>query len=96
MSTPGNINLNVSPYYDDYNEDKNFVRVLYRPGRAVQARELTQAQTYQQKQIERFANFMFDDGAIIDGCEISPNLKLNYVKLQSTFNDVDVDFYSYL
>ena len=96
MSTPGNINLNVSPYYDDYDEDKNFVRVLYRPGRAVQARELTQAQTYQQKQIERFANFMFDDGAIIDGCEISPNLKLNYVKLQSTFNDVDVDINNFI
>lgn len=86
MSTPGNINLNVSPYYDDYNEDSDFVRVLYRPGRAIQARELTQAQTYQQKQFERFANFIFDGGAIVDGCEISPNLKLDYVKLQSTYS----------
>jgi len=90
MSTPGNINLNISPYYDDYNEDKNFVRVLYRPGRAVQARELTQAQTYQQKQFERFADFIFDDGAILDGCEISPNLKLDYVKLQPTFSSNNV------
>lgn len=93
MSTPGNINLNVSPYYDDYDEDKNFVRVLYRPGRAVQARELTQSQTYQQKQFERFANFIFDEGAIVDGCEISPNLKLDYVKLQSTYfsNTISVE-----
>lgn len=86
MSTPGNINLNVSPYYDDYDEDKNFVRVLYRPGRAVQARELTQAQTYQQKQFERFANFIFDEGAIVEGCEISPDLKVDYVKLQPTYS----------
>lgn len=93
MSTPGNINLNVNPYYDDYDEDKNFVRVLYRPGRAVQARELTQAQTYQQKQFERFANFIFDEGAIVEGCEISPNLKQDYVKLQSTYfgNTINVE-----
>ena len=34
--------LNVDPYYDDFNESKNFYRLLYRPGLAVQARELTQ------------------------------------------------------
>ena len=36
---------NIAPYYDDFSEDKNFARVLFRPGAAVQARELTQAQT---------------------------------------------------
>ena len=25
-----NINLNVSPYFDDYDPDKDFLRVLYR------------------------------------------------------------------
>ena len=53
MSNPGGTNLNINPYFDDFDEDKKFVRVLYRPGRAVQARELTQTQTLQQKQIER-------------------------------------------
>ena len=24
--------LNVAPYYDDFKEDKNFHRVLFRPG----------------------------------------------------------------
>ena len=33
--------LNVDPYYDDYNEEKNFHQILFRPGLAVQARELT-------------------------------------------------------
>ena len=37
--------LNVDPYYDDYNEEKNFHQILFRPGLAVQARELTQMQT---------------------------------------------------
>jgi len=91
MSNPGGINLNVSPYFDDYDEDKKFVRVLYRPGRAVQARELSQAQTYQQKQIERFAGYFFKQGALIDGCETSLDLRMDYVKLQSTFSGTEVD-----
>ena len=84
-SNPGGVNLNISPYYDDYNEDKKFVRVLYRPGRAVQARELTQAQTYQQKQIQRFADYFFKQGSIVDGCEQNLDLRMEYVKLQTNF-----------
>ena len=91
MSNPGGINLNVSPYFDDYDEDKKFVRVLYRPGRAVQARELSQAQTYQQKQIERFAGYFFKQGALIDGCETSLDLRMDYVKLQTNFSGTEVD-----
>jgi hypothetical protein len=37
-------NFNINPYYDDLDEDKKFLRLLYKPGYAVQARELTQAQ----------------------------------------------------
>jgi hypothetical protein len=91
MSNPGGINLNTTPYYDDYDEDKKFVRVLYRPGRAVQARELTQAQSIQQKQVERFANFFFKQGSILEGCEQTIDLNLPYVKLQSTFDGTEVD-----
>ena len=45
--------FNVDPYYDDYDESKEFYRILFRPGYAVQAREVTQLQTILQKQIER-------------------------------------------
>ena len=27
--------FNVTPYYDDYDEDKQFLRILFRPGVAV-------------------------------------------------------------
>ena len=37
------INFNVSPYYDDYDTSKDFLRVLFRPGYPLQARELTQS-----------------------------------------------------
>ena len=45
--------FNISPYYDDYSSSKNFHRVLFKPQFAVQARELTQAQTILQDQIKK-------------------------------------------
>lgn len=59
-------NLNVAPYFDDYDEDKQFYRILFRPSVAVQARELTQLQTILQKQISRFGNKIFKDGSLIE------------------------------
>ena len=47
-----NTNFNVSPYYDDYDENKKFHRVLFKPAVALQARELTQLQTILQKQVK--------------------------------------------
>ena len=41
---PQNTNLNVSPYFDDFNENKNYHKVLFKPGFPVQARELTTLQ----------------------------------------------------
>ena len=48
----------VSPYYDDFDPSKNYHRILFRPGRAVQGRELTQSQTILQHQISKFAEHM--------------------------------------
>ena len=62
-----NTNFNVNPYYDDFDEAKKFLRLLYKPGYAVQARELTQLQTLLQNQISRFGNNIFKNGSIVTG-----------------------------
>lgn len=60
--------IQASPFFDDYNPElRDFLRVLFRPGRAVQARELNQLQSILQTQVERFANHIFKDGSIIYG-----------------------------
>ena len=51
--------LNVSPYYDDFNKNDNFQKVLFRPGFAVQARELTTLQSILADQIESHGKFVF-------------------------------------
>ena len=59
--------LNVSPYYDDFDTEKDFHRILFRPATAVQARELTQLQTILQEQSARHGDFVFKQGAIVKG-----------------------------
>lgn len=57
-----------APYYDDYDEDKNYLRILFRPGRSVQVRELNQLQSNVQDQIDKFGRHIFKDGdRVLDG-----------------------------
>jgi len=65
-----NTNFNVNPYYDDFDEDKKFLRILFKPGFAVQARELTQSQTLLQKQVERFGSHIFKNGSVVSGGQL--------------------------
>jgi hypothetical protein len=81
--------LNVTPYYDDYEDKKEYYRILYKPGFAVQGRELTQMQTILQKQITRFGRHVFKEGTIVIpgnfqlfANNISSTGPLNYVKIR--------------
>ena len=78
---PINTNLNQSPYFDDYDQDKQFNRILFKPGFAVQARELTQLQSILQNQIEQFGDNIFKEGSIVKGCTFNNLEDLRYVKL---------------
>ena len=79
-----NTNFNANPYYDDYDEDKKFLRMLFKPGYAVQARELTQLQTILQKQVERFGNHVFKNGSVVTGGTTYLQ-DATYLKLDSTY-----------
>ena len=71
----------VTPYFDDYSEDKNFHRVLFKPGVAVQSRELTQSQTILQNQIKRVGDYLFNDGQKVTGSKPSVNLDVRTVRI---------------
>lgn len=82
----------VFPYYDDFNEEKNFYRVLFRPGYAVQARELTQLQTILQNQIERFGRHIFVNGSSVIGGEVYfPPNNYSTINLNPSFANTAVD-----
>ena len=80
---PSPTDFNVSPYYDDFSEAKNFHRILFRPAFAVQARELTQSQTLLQNQIEKFSDHMFKPGAMVLPGQLSIDTNYYAVKLTS-------------
>jgi hypothetical protein len=80
------IKLNVSPYFDDYDKDKKFHRVLFRPKVPVQARELTQLQTILQEQVKRFGDHVFENKSLVIPGEIKYDDKFDWIKIDSSFN----------
>lgn len=79
---------NTNPHYDDINTidingltplDKNYLRVLFRPGRTVQTRELNQLQTLLQTQVDRLGQSLFKPNSPIVGAECSFESNLYYI-----------------
>ena len=80
---PQKTNLNVSPYFEDFDASKNFYKILFRPGYSIQSRELTQLQSILQNQIESYGKYAFKQGDLVIPGEVGLNNKLDYVKLSS-------------
>jgi len=74
--------LNVHPYYDDYDSSKDYYKILFQPGVAVQTRELNQLQTLFQNQIEKFGDNIFQSGTIVSGCNFLFLGKVPYIKIK--------------
>lgn len=79
---------NISPYYDDFDSTKNYHRILFKPGGAVQARELTQSQTILQDQISKFGLGIYQDGSKVSGGNITIDTQIVTAKLISNANNV--------
>ena len=88
--------LNVAPYYDDFDVNDNFHRVLFRPGFAVQARELTQLQSILQNQVERHGQNVFKEGTVIVPGQLSISDNHTSIQLASQFGGEDVVVAQYL
>lgn len=84
-----NTNFNVNPYYDDFDETKKYLRLLFKPGYAVQARELTQLQTLLQKQVERFGDHVFKNGSVVTGGQFFLQ-DATYLKLDAAYSGTDI------
>lgn len=85
------IDFNVDPFFDDYSEDKKFYRILFRPGYAVQARELTQLQTILQQQIKRHGDHMFKNGSMVIPGQVAFDTDVFFVKVVNKDN-IDIEF----
>ena len=86
------ISFNVEPYYDDFESvasgntlspKEQYQRILFRPGKAIQARELTQLQTQLQNQVSSHGDHTFKDGSVVVPGALHLHNKIDYVKLDS-------------
>lgn len=83
---PINTDLSLAPYYDDFDPEKQYHRILFKPGYAVQARELTQLQSILQNQLERFGENIFQEGSIVKGCNFTQLPDLKFVRVNDKLN----------
>ena len=73
--------LNASPYFDDFDQAKDYYKVLFKPGVSVQTRELNQLQTILQNQVEKFGDHIFKSGTILSGINFSYLPNYSYAKI---------------
>ena len=93
--------FNASPYWDDFEAtngalEKNYMRILFRPGFAIQARELTQIQSIIQNQIKLFGDHIFKDGSPVLGGHLTLDTGVKYIKLEQLFQNLDIDLEDFL
>jgi uncharacterized protein YbcV (DUF1398 family) len=93
-------NFNTYPYQDDFVENaqpKNYHKILFKPGYAVQARELTQSQSILQDQISLFGNHIFKNHTSVSGGQVTTNFQVRFLKLNPiNQNNEDVIASNYL
>ena len=91
---PQKTNLNINPYFDDFDKDKNFYKVLFKPGFPVQARELTTLQSILQNQIESFGSHMFKEGSMVIPGNVTYDSQYSAVKLNPDHLGIDISVYA--
>ena len=90
---PQKTNLNINPYYDDFDKAKNFYKVLFRPGHPVQARELTGLQSILQNQVESFGKHIFKEGSMVIPGGVEYDASYFSVKVNAAHLGIDVSVY---
>ena len=86
-------NLNISPYYDDFDKAKNYYKTLFKPGFPVQARELTGLQSILQNQIESFGSHMFKEGSMVIPGSVTYDSTYFSCKVNADHLGIDVSVY---
>lgn len=90
---PQETNLNVSPYFDDFEENKNYYKVLFKPEYPIQARELTTLQTILQNQIENHGKNIFKEGSVVIPGQVRYESPYHAVEINSVYNGISLSVY---
>jgi len=89
------MDFSIAPYYDDFQSTSgakynNYMRILFKPGYAVQARELTQIQSILQNQIKSLGDFVLQNGSPVSGGHITFDVSSKSIQIQSTQSGIPI------
>jgi len=90
---PQESNLNISPYFDDFDPSKNYYKVLFNPGVPIQARELTTLQSVLQYQTESVGKHLFKEGSVVIPGQMRYDNPIYAVELNDTYNGTPISLY---
>ncbi len=90
---PQETNLNISPYFDDFDPQSNYYKVLFKPGFPVQARELTTSQSILQNQVEDVGNHLFKEGTVVIPGQLNYNNSYESVQIDPEYLGIPVSVY---
>ena len=90
---PQETNLNVAPYFDDFDPQSNYYKVLFKPAYPVQARELNNLQSILQNQIEDMGTHFFKEGAKVIPGQLTYLPNFYAVQIEPEFLGIPVDLY---
>ena len=90
---PQETNLNVAPYFDDFDPQSNYYKILFKPGFPVQTRELTGLQSILQNQVEEMGNHFFKEGAKVIPGDLTYIQNFFGVQIEPEFLGIPVGIY---
>ena len=90
---PQETNLNVAPYFDDFDPQSNYYKVLFKPAYPVQARELNNLQSILQDQVENLGNHFFKEGAKVIPGQTNYFSTFHAVQINSSYSGISVSAY---
>ncbi len=90
---PQKTNLNVSPYFDDFDDNANYHKVLFKPGYPIQARELTTLQSILQNQIEQQGKHFFKDGSVVIPGLVRIDSPIYAIEIENTYSGTSISLY---
>ena len=90
---PQETNLNVAPYFDDFDPQSNYYKVLFKPAYPVQARELNNLQSILQNQVEDMGTHFFKEGAKVIPGQTSYLSNYYAIQIEPEYLGVPVSLY---
>ena len=88
---PNKTNLNVSPYYDDFDKDDSYYRVLFKPGYPVQLENLRSA-VHAAEPSRIFGQHIFKEGSMVIPGGVTCDNAYTSVKVNDNHLGIGVTF----